>query len=201
MVKVVVLAIPGAGKTTILRRLAQERSDLRVVNFGDMMFETAKTIFNIDDRDQMRVRLKLPDYRKIQLNAAENIARMGGVVIVDTHAVIKTPYGYYPGLPIDVARRIEPDSIVFMEFDPSDILARRNKDAALGLRDRGGDVPEEIEEHQRIAKEFAISASNASSCYFLSLNFRYKESYPFQHVDDAARQLNKHIEELLGVTS
>lgn len=200
MVKIVVLAVPGAGKTTILKRLAEERRDLSVVNFGDVMFEVAKSRFGIKSRDEMRVKMSLSDYRSLQFLAAEHISSMGGNLIIDTHAVIKTPYGYYPGLPAEVSKKINPDGIVFMEFDPSDIIARRAKDASRGLRDRGADSAEEVEEHQRIAKEFAISAANAACCYLLLLNFRYKESYPFQHVDDAAKLLINYISELTKVT-
>ncbi|HDJ66243.1 MAG TPA: adenylate kinase, partial [Nitrososphaeria archaeon] len=66
MVRVVVVAVPGAGKTTILKKLLEKVPDLRVVNFGDYMFEEAKKGFGISDRDEMRRRLKPRDYKFLQ---------------------------------------------------------------------------------------------------------------------------------------
>ena len=128
MVRIVVVAVPGAGKTTILKKLLEKVPDLKVVNFGDYMFEEAKKGFGISDRDEMRRKLKPRNYKLLQEKAAEAIAKLDGDLIIDTHAVIKTSFGYYPGLPSRVAEILNPDAIVVLEFRPEDILQRRLKD-------------------------------------------------------------------------
>lgn len=196
MVKVIVLAVPGAGKTTILKKLSELRTDLRVVNFGDLMFEVAVERHGLRSRDEMRTRIEMGEYRRIQELAAYRIGGMSGGIIVDTHAAIKTPYGYYPGIPGAVISKIDPNSIVFLEFRPEDIAARRAKDEATRARSRGIESAEEIEEHQRLSMAFAIAAANAASCYFVRLSFRYAEAYPYQHVEDAAAAIKQHVEAL-----
>jgi len=196
MVKVIVLAVPGAGKTTILKRLSEQRKDLQIVNFGDLMFEIAAERHGLKSRDEMRTKIEVGEYRRIQELAADRIGRMSGNIIIDTHAAIKTPYGYYPGIPGIVATKINPNSIMFLEFRPEDIAARRAKDEAAKIRSRGVESIDEIEEHQRLGEVFAISAANSASCYFLNVSFRYPEAYPYQHVEDAARAIKQHVEAL-----
>jgi len=149
------MGIPGVGKTTVLKSGA-EKANVKIVNFGNVMFDEAKKQGIVDDRDKMR---KLPTdvQRKLQKNAAEAIkmqARDEGNLIVDTHASIKTPKGYLPGLPEDVVRALEPDCLVLVECDEQAIYERRNKDAT---RVRDDDSLEAITEHQMINRCFAAA--------------------------------------------
>ena len=199
MVRLVVVAVPGAGKSTVLQRLVDRVKGLRVVNFGDLMFEQAVKHYGISNRDEMRKRIKPGDYKDLQEKAAEAIARMEGDLIVDTHSAIKTPFGYYPGLPKRVAEIINPDAIVFLEFRPEDILQRRLKD----LKTEGGpkrireiEKVEDVQEHQNVGKEFAIAAANHVCCYFLCLRYLEPQRYPFQHAEEAAQALAELISKL-----
>lgn len=148
----VVLGIPGVGKTTVLEAAAKH-VELRKLNFGDHMFAEASKEGLVKDRDGMR---KLPRHTQITLQqkAAENIFKKSreGHCIVDTHASIKTPRGFMPGLPEAVLRALCPDAIVIVESDPKDIYNRRNKDAS---RDRDPDSIEDIEMHQMMNRAFA----------------------------------------------
>ncbi|MEM1518436.1 MAG: adenylate kinase [Nitrososphaerota archaeon] len=194
MVRVIVLAVPGAGKTTIFKKLSELKPNVKILNFGDLMFKEASSRFGIKSRDEMRSKIPFDSYRELQDLAAESISREEGTLIVDTHAAIKTPYGYYPGLPFSVVTKMKPQSIIFLEYRPEDIAARRAKDEAAGVRTRGTESYEEIEEHQMIALNYAVAASNAASCYFCRFSFRYPEAYPYQHVHEAAEMIKKHIE-------
>lgn len=199
-----VVAIPGAGKTTILRKLKEIMPSISVVNFGDLMFEEASKNFGITDRDEMRERLTLTEYRNLQLRAAEAIAaRSDEVVVIDTHAAISTPYGYYSGLPPEVVRKLNVDLIVFLEFRPEDILARRELDQKT-MRRRGSDSIEAIEEHQNVSKMFAIAAANEAKCYLKVLRYYYPQQYPFQHAIECAKELANLIKFILqqkGITT
>ncbi|MCS7135967.1 MAG: adenylate kinase [Nitrososphaerota archaeon] len=201
---IVVVAVPGAGKTTILKKLKEIMPSVSVVNFGDIMLGEATKHFGVTDRDEMRKRLALTDYRKLQLHAAETIAGLGDdVVVIDTHAAISTPYGYYPGLPSEIIRTLNVDLIVFLEFRPEDILARRETDQKTA-RNRGVDGVEAIEEHQNVSKMFAVAAANEAKCYLKILRYYYPQQYPFQHAIECAEELANLIKLILqqkGITT
>ncbi|MCS7145247.1 MAG: adenylate kinase [Nitrososphaerota archaeon] len=197
MYKVILLAVPGAGKSTILKRISERVENVKIVNFGDVMFEEARKI-GIKSRDDMRRLVDSDTYVRIQEKAAESIGSIEGKVVVDTHAAVKTPKGYYPGLPPHVTQRIKPLSIIFLDFRPEDIVARRMKDNTAGVRRREHESLEEIDEHQRISLSYAVAASAYSSCYFVKFSLRYAETYPFQHVDDAASKLIHYLATLEG---
>jgi adenylate kinase len=148
----VVLGIPGVGKTTVLEAAAKH-VELRRLNFGDHMFAEATKEGLVKDRDEMR---KLPRHTQVTLQqrAAETLFKKSreGNCIVDTHASIKTPRGYMPGLPEPVLRALSPDAIVIVESNPKDIYGRRNKDST---RARDADTVEDIEQHQMLNRAFA----------------------------------------------
>ncbi|MCS6784662.1 MAG: adenylate kinase [Candidatus Caldarchaeum sp.] len=197
--KTVVTALPGSGKTTTLKRLVELLPSVKIVNYGDLMFEEASKGYEITHRDEMRKRLKLRDYQQLQLKAAEKIASMDDVV-VDTHSVIKTPSGYYPGLPSDAVRIISPDLIVFIECRPEDILNRRLKDLTGGVdRRRETASIEEISYDQSVGKQFVVAAANAAACYLKIVNLNYPESRPFEHADAAAEQIAQTMKSIMGL--
>jgi adenylate kinase len=51
---IIVMGVPGAGKTSVLQGL---KTDYQVVNYGNLMLEIEKKEFGVKDRDVMR---KLP---------------------------------------------------------------------------------------------------------------------------------------------
>ncbi len=201
MVRVVVVAVPGAGKSTILKKLLEKVPGLKVVNFGDYMFEEAKKALGISDRDEMRKKIKPMEYKGLQEKAAAAISKLDGDLIIDTHAAIKTPYGYYPGMPSKVVETLGPDAIVVLEFRPEDILQRRMKDlqATEGQRRiREMEAEEEVQEHQLIAREFAAAAANHVCCYLVRLKFMHPQKYPYQHAEEAANALADLVKKLKG---
>ncbi|MFP3484894.1 MAG: adenylate kinase [Vulcanisaeta sp.] len=184
--KIVLVAVPGAGKSTTLKYVKEMLPDVIIVNYGDYMLEIAKRYYGITNRDEMRKKLPVEEYRKVQEMAAEEIAKLSGDVIIDTHASIKVQGGFYPGLPDRIITKLRPDAIVLMEFDPKDILERRAKD--VGLRDREQDTPEDIELHQLANRYYAFAAANAGECAVYILDFRKKpQTRPFEHAEMAAR--------------
>ncbi|MCD6341394.1 MAG: adenylate kinase [Thaumarchaeota archaeon] len=204
MVRVVVVAVPGAGKSTILKKLVEKVPGLKVVNFGDYMFEEAKKSLRVADRDEMRKKIKPTDYKSLQEKAAEEITKIGGDLIIDTHAAIKTPFGFYPGLPSKVAELLKPDAIVVLEFRPEDILQRRLKDLKAGegqKRTREIEQAEDVQEHQEVGKEFAIAAANHVCCYFRCLKYLEPQKYPYQHAEEAATAIADLIKRLKGEQS
>ncbi len=185
--KIVLVALPGSGKTTIMNFVRQRLPDVQIVNYGDVMLEIAKRKFGIQHRDEMRKKIPVDEYRKIQEEAAEYIASLSGDVIIDTHASIKIMGGYYPGLPDRVISRLKPDVILLIEYDPKVIIERRRKDPD---RFRDMEAEEEIEMQQMANRYFAFAAANAGESTVHILSFRGKpESRPFEHAEMAAEYI------------
>ncbi|MCS7095119.1 MAG: adenylate kinase [Thaumarchaeota archaeon] len=192
MVRVIVTSVPGSGKTTILRIVREKAADVVVANLGDFMFEIAKMRYNLRSRDEMRRVIPVEEYRNVQLEAARQIGAMNGKVLIDTHALIKSPFGYYPGLPPDLLDAIRPHAVVFLDFRPEDILERRSKDEDVS-RKRGMESVEEIEEHQRLSEVAAIAAASHAKCYYVKLSCRYPQSVPFQHAQELSSRLIEYL--------
>ncbi|MGB9705392.1 MAG: adenylate kinase [Pyrobaculum sp.] len=182
--KIVVVALPGSGKTTIMNFVKQRLPDVKVVNYGDVMFEIAKQRFGVQHRDEMRKKIPVEEYRKIQEEAAEYIASLPGDVLIDTHASIKIGGGYYPGLPDRIISKLKPDVILLLEYDPKDILERRKKDPE---RFRDVESEEEVEMQQQANRLFAFAAANAGESTVHVLSFRGRpQNRPFEHSETAA---------------
>jgi len=157
--RIVVGGLPGVGKTTVVAEanaeLTRRGHDSTIVILGTLMFEEAKKI-GVQDRDSMR-RLPLDQQRTLQLRAAQRIAGMENeFTFVDTHFLIKTPQGFFPGLPLDVLQMLEPTQILMIEAPLEDILARRLKD---GSRKRDAESLEELGEELLFSKQFMVVAA------------------------------------------
>jgi len=151
--KIVVTGIPGTGKTTVLNKaIEQAEKKYKVVNYGDVMLEEAKSKGLVKDRDEMR-KLDPKIQKEIQKNAAKKIGKMENVII-DTHASILTPNGYLPGLPEWVLKEIMPNTIVILEASPEEISRRRAKDTT---RKRDAEDIEGIKEHQEMNRAIAMA--------------------------------------------
>ena len=169
---VVVTGVPGVGKTTVishLTRLASEKGvKVEVVNFGSFMLDFAVRNGIIDDRDKIRT-LPLRSQLDLQARAAEAIveyarSRLGedGYLVIDTHALVRTRAGYWPGLPKHVLDKLLPDMIVVVEADPEVVAARQARDKSRYRADFGG-----VAGVARLM-EYARAASFASAVFYAS---------------------------------
>ena len=129
--KVVVVGIPGVGKTSLLEKIVEilknQNKSVSVNSFGTIMFEVAKEK-GIKDRDELR-KLPVSEQKILQKIAAEKLALLNDdIVIIDTHAFINSSEGYYPGLPEHVLKIIKPSNFVSVSALPEEIYNRRMKD-------------------------------------------------------------------------
>ncbi|MGC9072338.1 MAG: adenylate kinase [Acidilobus sp.] len=170
---VIVTGVPGVGKTTVLSVLekkAKERGlKIKVLNFGDFMLNRAVVDGLVKSRDEIR-HMSARKQLDIQSHAARAMAieaskELGsdGYLIVDTHAVVRTPQGLLPGLPRHVVDELKPDAIVLIEADPKEIAARQARDPTRYRTDFGG------EEGVRQLMEQARMAAIASAVQYASL--------------------------------
>jgi adenylate kinase len=129
--KIILVGIPGVGKTTLLTTmvdiLKDHKKNVIVINYGSLMFDVAQQN-GLKDRDELR-KLSVSEQQRLQKVAAEKIATHDEeVVIIDTHAFISSPEGYYPGLPEHVLKIIKPSNFVSVAAKPEEIYNRRMKD-------------------------------------------------------------------------
>jgi len=129
--KVIIVGIPGVGKSTIISNateiLQNIGTTIRTVVFGTVMFEQAKKL-GINDRDELR-KLSIEVQQKLQAMTANYISSLSEpIVVVDTHLFIKTPSGFYPGLPMNLILKLNPDMLILVTADSEEILRRRKKD-------------------------------------------------------------------------
>jgi len=160
--KIVIVGIPGVGKTTVLSKLAEiltsRNKTVTVVSFGTVMFEEAQKK-GIKDRDELR-KLPMAEQQELQKIAGEVISKLNeNVVIIDTHAFISTPSGFYPGLPEYVLRIIKPANFISLSAKPEEIYNRR-----MGDETRKRDTVT----IDSIKKELAVQDAMLSACSVLS---------------------------------
>ena len=129
--KVVVVGIPGVGKTSLLKKIVEiiknNNKSVSVNSFGSIMFDVAKEK-GVKDRDELR-KLPVSEQKNLQKIAAEKLAMLNDdIVIIDTHVFINSPEGYYPGLPEHVLKIIKPSNFVSVSAKPEEIYNRRMKD-------------------------------------------------------------------------
>lgn len=165
--RVVVVGIPGVGKTTVISRTAeilnQRGIQTAVVVFGTIMFEEAGKL-GINNRDEMR-RQPIEVQRHMQNLAARRIADLkDNIVIVDTHLFINTNEGYYPGLPLHLLEVIKPTNIVMIAADPEEIVNRRRIDET---RDRDIESVENIQYQLDLSKVMVATCSVLTGCPFI----------------------------------
>lgn len=204
--KIILLAVPGAGKSSTIQLVQKEIPDVKKVIYGDYMFEVARKKHGIEDRDDMKKKLSIEEQAKLQEGAAEEIAKIPGNVIIDTHCSIKTSIGYWPGLPTNIITKLRPDAIVLLEFTPEAVAKRREKDiniekpevTSVGtIREprpsRYSESAEEIELQQQLNRSFAIAAANQIGCPVKIISLRYIEKEEFDHARKAAQEIIKMI--------
>ena len=159
--RTIIVGIPGVGKTTLIARAAEMLNQKRkttVVIFGSIMFEEAKKM-GLKNRDELR-RMTVEDQRRLQDLAAQRITEMkDDIVIIDTHLLINTDEGYYPGLPMRLLSIMKPTNMVMVAADPSEIAERRQADQT---RQR------DIASAENIQKELDISRAMVASCSILT---------------------------------
>jgi adenylate kinase len=192
--KLIVTAVPGSGKTTVLDYVKRKVPAAKIVHEGDMVFELAVKRFKLKNKDELRKKLSITQQRLLQSIVAKKIAAMKDkILLIDSHLSIKTPEGYLPGLPEKAIHEIKPDVIIVLEFNPKDIRKRRMKDKS---RHRDVESIEEISEHQKINHEFAFAAAMHVQAAVEIISFMRRQIIPYSNAWFAARKIAKIIKKM-----
>lgn len=162
--RVVVVGIPGVGKTTVVEKTAAGIKGSKIVTFGTVMSEEALRLGWIRNRDEMR-KMPIERQRTLQKLAAQKISRRKDpVLFVDTHLFIRTPEGFWPGLPFEVVRSMKPTHLVLVEAQSEEIRARR---AADSTRSRDSISIDDLESELALGRSFLAAASTLSGAPIL----------------------------------
>jgi len=178
----IIVGVPGVGKSTIISNATETLQNIGTtvctVVFGSVMFEEAKKL-GINDRDQLR-KLSIDVQQKLQTMAANRISNLKeSIVIVDTHLFIKTPSGYYPGLPMNLILKINPDILILITANSEEILRRRKND---NTRSR------DIITDKEIKRDIDVSLSMISSLSILT-GAPFEIIYNHDNMIDTAKSL------------
>lgn len=183
---IIITGVPGVGKTTVIGEVSSLLNDRGIsyfiANFGDYMLKTGISEGFVKTRDEIRklshrvqVRLQQMAAKNIAEDARKSLQMSGGVLIVDTHAIVKTSTGYWPGLPSHVVMELSPDVIVVIEAPAEEIYRRQSEDRTRDRRDIQEKGVEEIRELMVYARMAAISSAVISGAsVFLVQNERGK---------------------------
>lgn len=163
----VVFGIPGVGKSTIVNKV-KDNLGLIYVHPGNIMYEIASEKGIVENVDQMR-KLKLPVQQELQGMMAKVVAEQinslkNSSFIIDTHAIVKTPQGFFPGLRNAFFEVVKPDIYLVVESKPEMILQRRMAD-----KDRVREDDHSLDEillHIDLTRDFASAYSIYSQANF-----------------------------------
>lgn len=162
----IVVGVPGVGKTTVIKKveaLLNKFGDKNsVVVFGTIMLSEAKKM-GISDRDDIR-KLNVNEQKELQNKASDYIRTIKDeLIIVDTHLFIRTPSGFLPGIPENVIKKLKPTNLVLITASPEEILERRATDNS---RDRDKISIEDIKRELDLARSMISTISVLSSAPF-----------------------------------
>ena len=159
MPKVVILTgVPASGGTTVTKKaievLEGRGQQFTMVTYSDVMLEEASRRGWANSRDDIR-KLDPSEQRDLQKMAARAISEMATMaLVVDTHATVRTPRGYLPGLPTRVLDELRPELIIVVESSPGEIIRRRNADKS---RQRDAQDAMAVQQHQDVNKAICMA--------------------------------------------
>jgi adenylate kinase len=185
---VFVCGSPGAGKSTIVNRLAKNRN-YRVLNVGTLMMEIAIKKKYVKDRDQLRF-LGSKRLLQLQKETFSKVSGMKGNIILDTHATVEQNGRYVPGISINAARNLGGlAGLIYIDALTEDILKRRKSDRT---RRRENERPELID----IQRPINISILSACSVFFnIPLYVVFNEQ---GRLESSVAQMRKHLKNIFG---
>ncbi len=157
--RIVMVGVPGVGKSTVVEKAKEAVPGSTVQVFGTAMLDEALRLKWVKHRDEMR-KLPVKKQKKLQESAAARISRgKGKVVFIDAHLFIRTPEGFWPGLPLRVIQPMKPTHLLLVEASAKEILARRKNDTT---RYRDEITEQEIAAELALARSFLTAASLVS---------------------------------------
>jgi adenylate kinase len=131
---VIVLGSPGAGKTSLIKSLRNTRA-YKLANLGDIMFELGKKQKLVEHRDEMKY-LSPDEQTDLRDSAAEQIAKLDGNVVLETHASVEQHGRFFPGLPFYMMNHFKHiTGLFYIDAETDQIMKRRQRDKTRPKRE------------------------------------------------------------------
>lgn len=151
---IIMMGVPGVGKSSVLNGIRQRKPDYSIVNYGDLMLEIFREKYGVQNRDEMR-KAPVSQQKAVQKAVALKLSKMEGKTILDTHCSIQTPKGYLPGLPFGLLNELNVERLILLSATVDEIYGRRRNDPS---RTREVDR-DEIVEHDQMNKAYLAAYS------------------------------------------
>ena len=183
--KYIIFGLPGVGKTSVVNGVL-ERTKIKHIHWGNLSFEVAKRMGLVKDVDELR-QLDLDKQKEVRKEVTAEIDKISKEyddILVETHAAVKTPQGYWPGLSKSTLDRIDFDVFIVLTADPGVIFERRLKDESRWRKDEV--TIDSIREAISISKQMAITYSVLCSGTFIEVENRQND---MNHAVDAISEL------------
>jgi len=170
MMRAIIFGIGGVGKTSVVNEVIKAFPIERLL-WGTYAVEMAKQEKIIEEYDQLRLQ-NTAVQKRLQLKVAKLFAeKMNSApeinYLIETHAALKTPQGYFLGCNFEILQLLKPDLIIVVTAVPEKILKRRAQDQ---LRTRKDDrTIEEVTYHLNLTSWLAASFAAISGAVLLEV--------------------------------
>lgn len=179
---------PGAGKTSMINGISSN-PNYKIVNVGTLMTELAIKKAYVKTRDEIRF-LDKARLNEMQIYVFDEISKMDGNIILDTHATVEQNGRYLPGISLEYASHLK-NLVAFVYIDAltQDIAGRRKGDKT---RRRENERVELID----VQREINLSILSACSAHFnLPLYVVFNEQ---GKVEASINHLKSHLKDIFG---
>lgn len=202
-----ITGVKGCGKTTTVQRVKHKMPNAKILVVGDYFEKAFQELYGKEAKREMSEEIDRETVLNLQRKIAEQLsedAKGAKNVLIDTNLFFIRQDGFFPGLPEEFLRILNPDVIVVLEVNPNSILERRLTDekrtgeeitevgtiAKHRIRHAGKSI-EEIEAEQEIQRLFALNCASLIGCSVKIINLRFKERKKFEHAEVAAEEIVK----------
>lgn len=164
MKTVIIVGIPGVGKSTIAEKiiimLRKNGIKAKLFDVGNTLFKIAREEFSISEKSEARKSLPINKHKYLQLKLIKSINELKrtntDIVILDTHIFIKKGINIYlPGWTLYMLRNLNLDGMIVVKAPITDIIHRRKK----GEKVRDEDSEKILKTHQNLTMIGAVTVS------------------------------------------
>jgi adenylate kinase len=168
---IVVFGVPGSGKTSIIKGIL-ETMEITRIGWNDIVREIAFDRNLITQIDQLRY-LNVSIQKELQPLVVDAIGDLidkdpNKNYLIETHALMKTPQGFFPGLPRYFRERVKADVLILVEADPTVILERRKRDTTRKRED--DKTIDSLKQHMELTRSITTAYSATTGANVLIVN-------------------------------
>jgi len=205
--KLVMTGVKASGKTTTAELVKKLMPDIKIIIVGDYFADAFRHLYGEKAKRELTEEISRKIIIKLQKKIGNQIVgdtKGSKHVLIDTNLFLIKSTGFFPGLPEEFLKILNPDVIVMLEVNPESILERRLKDekrksdeitetgthAKHRIRHAGKTI-DEIEIEQEMQRIFALIYASLIGCSVKIINLKFKEREHFEHAKTASKEIVK----------